>query len=93
MLKHEASAYESGRRHQSWWKWKLDPETVDAILLYAQPGHGRRANLYTDFTRGVGPGVPRTPAKAARDWTRPPLSASITGFGAIRRNASAPYEP
>ena len=53
MLKHEASAYESGRRHQSWWKWKLDPETVDAILLYAQPGHGRRANLYTDFTFAV----------------------------------------
>jgi DNA ligase-1 len=53
MLKHEGSAYESGRRHQSWWKWKLDPETVDAILLYAQPGHGRRANLYTDFTFAV----------------------------------------
>ena len=53
MLKHEDSAYESGRRHQSWWKWKLDPETVDAILLYAQPGHGRRANLYTDFTFAV----------------------------------------
>lgn len=72
MLKDEASAYESGRRHQSWWKWKLDPETVDAILLYAQPGHGRRANLYTDFTFAVwdqGSLVPLAKAYSGLDET------------------------
>ena len=36
-----------------WWKWKIDPYTVDAVLMYAQRGHGRRASLYTDYTFGV----------------------------------------
>jgi DNA ligase-1 len=36
-----------------WWKWKIEPHTVDAVLMYAQRGHGRRASLYTDYTFGV----------------------------------------
>jgi DNA ligase-1 len=39
-----------GRVRGDWWKWKIDPFTVDAVLVYAQRGHGRRAGLYTDFT-------------------------------------------
>jgi DNA ligase-1 len=52
MLKERASMYGVGRTKASgtWWKWKIDPYAIDAVLLYAQRGHGRRASLYTDFT-------------------------------------------
>lgn len=53
MLKDQSSIYNIGRKKGGWWKWKLDPYTIDAVLLYAQKGHGRRANLYTDFTFAV----------------------------------------
>lgn len=53
MLKHKDSRYETGRRRGKWWKWKVDPFTVDAVMVYAQAGHGRRANLYTDYTFAV----------------------------------------
>jgi DNA ligase-1 len=65
MLKRTTSTYFAGRKRGDWWKWKLDPWTVDAVMLYAQAGHGRRANLYTDFTFGVRDGndiVPFTKA-------------------------------
>ncbi|MFN6979282.1 MAG: cisplatin damage response ATP-dependent DNA ligase, partial [Gemmobacter sp.] len=47
MLKRAASAYTGGRRRGDWWKWKLDPHAIDAVMVYAQAGHGRRAALYT----------------------------------------------
>lgn len=50
MLKDKTSVYDVGRKKGSWWKWKIDPLTVDAVLIYAQSGHGRRAGLYTDYT-------------------------------------------
>ena len=53
MLKRRDSPYRSGRRRGDWWKWKIDPLTLDAVLLYAQAGHGRRSTLYTDYTFGV----------------------------------------
>jgi DNA ligase-1 len=53
MLKRRMSAYGVGRPKGDWWKWKVDPLTIDAVLIYAQPGHGRRASLYTDYTFGV----------------------------------------
>lgn len=53
MLKRASSAYGVGRRKGDWWKWKIDPYLVDAVLIAAQPGHGRRASLYTDYTFGV----------------------------------------
>lgn len=53
MLKRKDSAYGSGRRRGNWWKWKTDPLTADGVLIYAQSGHGRRANLYTDYTFAV----------------------------------------
>jgi DNA ligase-1 len=53
MLKRRDSAYGVGRRKGAWWKWKIDPLTVDAVLIYAQPGNGRRASLLTDYTFGV----------------------------------------
>ncbi|MCS7004005.1 MAG: ATP-dependent DNA ligase [Cytophagales bacterium] len=53
MIKLLNSPYHQGRKKGGWWKWKLEPYSIDAILLYAQKGHGRRAGLYTDFTFGV----------------------------------------
>jgi DNA ligase-1 len=53
VLKHCQSPYRSGRVRGDWWKWKVDPQTLDAVLLYAEPGHGRRSNLLTDYTFGV----------------------------------------
>ncbi len=53
MLKHRDSIYETGRRRGKWWKWKVDPYTVDAVMIYAQAGHGRRANLFTDYTFAI----------------------------------------
>lgn len=53
MLKRLASPYRAGRRRGDWWKWKIDPHTLDAVLIYAQAGHGRRANLLTDYTFAV----------------------------------------
>ncbi|HYO68241.1 MAG TPA: ATP-dependent DNA ligase, partial [Archangium sp.] len=53
MIKRLDSVYQHGRKRGDWWKWKIDPFTVDAVLLYAHPGHGRRAALYTDYTFAV----------------------------------------
>jgi DNA ligase-1 len=63
MLKQRDARYGSGRTKTdgTWWKWKIDPLSVDAVLIYAQAGHGRRASLYTDYTFAV--------------WSRPPRDA------------------
>jgi DNA ligase 1 len=67
MLKHRDARYGSGRRKQgdlaagTWWKWKIDPLSVDCVLVYAQAGHGRRASVYTDYTFAV--------------WNRRPVDA------------------
>ncbi|MEK6152383.1 ATP-dependent DNA ligase [Flavobacteriaceae bacterium 3-367] len=50
MLKHWDSPYRVGRKKGDWWKWKVDPLTIDAVLTYAMRGHGRRSNLFTDYT-------------------------------------------
>ena len=53
MLKRLGSPYRVGRRRGDWWKWKINPYSVDCVLIYAQPGNGRRASLFTDYTFGV----------------------------------------
>ena len=59
VLKHRDARYGTGRRKQddlaggTWWKWKIEPFSVDCVLVYAQPGHGRRASVYTDYTFAV----------------------------------------
>jgi DNA ligase-1 len=53
MLKRKSSGYQVGRKTGDWWKWKIDPLTIDAVMVYAQKGHGRRSNLYTDYTFAV----------------------------------------
>lgn len=53
MLKRLGSPYRTGRKRGDWWKWKIEPYSVDCVLIYAQSGHGRRASLLTDYTFGV----------------------------------------
>ena len=53
MLKQKNSHYHSGRKKGDWWKWKIDPLTIDAVLIYAQKGSGRRSAYYTDYTFAV----------------------------------------
>src|SRR5262249_23013796 len=53
MLKRRDSTYVAGRPRGPWWKWKRDPFTVDAVLMYAQRGHGKRSSYYSDYTFGV----------------------------------------
>ncbi|MFJ1300644.1 ATP-dependent DNA ligase [Pseudomonadota bacterium AL_CKDN230030165-1A_HGKHYDSX7] len=65
MLKRRSAPYQSGRRRGDWWKWKIDPLTIDAVLLYAQAGHGRRSTLYTDYTFGVWEGDALVPIAKA----------------------------
>jgi DNA ligase-1 len=94
MLKRRASAYGVGRRRGDWWKWKVDPMTVDAVMVYAQAGHGRRATLFTDFTFAVRDGEDFVPfAKAYSgltdgefaEITRWVRAHTLERFGPVRR--------
>lgn len=53
MLKQKNSVYHTGRKKGDWWKWKINPLTIDAVLIYAQKGSGRRSSYYTDYTFAV----------------------------------------
>ncbi len=66
MLKHREATYGTGRTRSegTWWKWKIEPFSVDAVLVYAQRGHGRRASVYTDYTFAVWNRTPRDAAEA-----------------------------
>ena len=65
MLKRKECAVRRGPQKGDWWKWKVEPYSVDAVLVYAQQGHGRRAGLYTDYTFSVWDGEALVPfAKA-----------------------------
>jgi DNA ligase-1 len=91
MLKRRDSVYGVGRRKGGWWKWKLDPYSVDAVMVYAQPGHGRRALLHTDYTFAVRDGDALVPfAKAYSGLT----DAEIREMDAwIRRNTVEKFGP
>jgi len=94
MLKRADSPYLAGRRRGDWWKWKLDPLVIDAVMIYAQAGHGRRANLFTDFTFAVWSGnelVPFTKAysgltdaefRRITQWVR---KNTLQRFGPVRQ--------
>jgi DNA ligase-1 len=66
MLKHRASRYGTGRTKSegTWWKWKIEPMSIDCVLIYAQAGHGRRASVYTDYTFAVWTRAPHDAAEA-----------------------------
>jgi DNA ligase-1 len=91
MLKRADSAYGTGRRKGHWWKWKLEPYSVDAVMIYAQPGHGRRASLHSDYTFGIWDGDKLVPfAKAYSGLT----DAEIRELDAwIRKNTIEKFGP
>ena len=64
MLKRNESTYQVGRKKGDWWKWKVDPLTIDAVLTYAMRGHGRRSNLFTDYTFAFGTKM----TKGKKNW-------------------------
>ena len=91
MLKRRSSPYGVGRRRGDWWKWKVDPLSVDAVLMYAQPGSGRRAGLYTDYTFGLWAGDHLVPfAKAYTGLTDEEIRR-VDAF--VRRNTLEKFGP
>ncbi|WP_312451553.1 ATP-dependent DNA ligase [Comamonas sp.] len=93
MLKALASPYKEGRRRGDWWKWKVDPFSIDAVLIYAQSGSGRRSTLHTDYTFAVWSGDALVPVAKAYSgltdveilrldkWIR---SHTVERFGPVR---------
>jgi len=91
MLKRKNATYQVGRRRGDWWKWKIDPLSVDAVMIYAQKGHGRRADLYTDYTFAVWDGDKLVPfAKAYSGLTDQEIS-KVDNF--VKRNTIEKFGP
>jgi ATP-dependent DNA ligase len=91
MLKRLASAYGVGRRRGDWWKWKVDPLTVDAVLIYAQPGSGKRAGLFTDYTFGIWEGDHLVPFAKAYSGLTDAEIRKVDAF--VRRNTLEKFGP
>lgn len=91
MLKRLSSPYFTGRRRGDWWKWKIDPYSVDAVMLYAQAGHGRRANLYTDFTFALRDGEAFVPFAKAYSGLTDAEFAEITRW--VQKNTLERFGP
>lgn len=91
MLKRADAPYNAGRRRGIWWKWKLDPLVVDAVMIYAQSGHGRRATLFTDFTFAVWDGDDLVPFAKAYSGLSDAEFAEITAW--VRRNTLERFGP
>lgn len=91
MLKQAQSPYRIGRKKGDWWKWKLDPLTIDAVMIYAQAGHGRRANLFTDFTFAVRDGDALVPFTKAYSGLKDAEFREITAW--VRKNTLQRFGP
>ena len=94
MLKRHGSPYRVGRRRGDWWKWKIEPYSIDCVLIYAQPGNGRRASLFRDYTFGVWDNGELVPfAKAYSGLTNEEIARvdswvrrnTVERFGPVRR--------
>jgi DNA ligase-1 len=91
MLKRLSSPYRVGRQRGDWWKWKIEPYTIDAVMIYAQRGSGRRASLYTDYTFAVWDDGELVPfAKAYSGLTDEEINR-VDSF--IRRNTVESFGP
>ncbi|MEM7481452.1 MAG: ATP-dependent DNA ligase [Acidobacteriota bacterium] len=91
MLKRRESSYRVGRKKGDWWKWKVDPYTVDAVMIYAQRGHGRRASQYTDYTFGVWDGDALVPFAKAYSGLTDAEIRKVDRF--VRRNTLERFGP
>jgi DNA ligase-1 len=91
MLKRKDSAYQVGRKRGDWWKWKIDPLTIDAVMIYAQKGSGRRSNLYTDYTFAVKDGDKLISFTKAYSGLTDKEFAQVDAF--VKRNAIEKFGP
>lgn len=91
MLKHGASEYKVGRKRGEWWKWKVDPLTIDAVMIYAMRGHGRRSNLYTDYTFAVQHGEELVPFTKAYSGLTDQEIARVDRF--VKQNTIERFGP
>ena len=91
MLKRLSAPYDVGRVRDTWWKWKVDPYTIDAVLIYAQKGHGKRSSLFSDYTFAVWKGAELVPfAKAYSGLSNSELR-EVDRF--VRRNTREAFGP
>ncbi|HMP91267.1 MAG TPA: ATP-dependent DNA ligase [Phnomibacter sp.] len=91
MLKHKQSPYLVGRKTGEWWKWKIEPLTIDAVMIYAQKGHGRRSNLYTDYTFAVRDGEKLVPFTKAYSGLTDKEFTEVDAF--VKKNALEKFGP
>jgi len=91
MLKRKNSAYGVGRKRGDWWKWKIDPLVIDAVMIYAQKGSGRRSNLYTDYTFAVRDGDKLVSFAKAYSGLTDKEFAEIDNF--VKRNSLEKFGP
>ena len=91
MLKRKNSIYQSGRKRGSWYKWKIDPLTIDCVMIYAQKGSGRRSNLYTDYTFAVKDGDKLISFTKAYSGLTDKEFAQIDSF--VKRNSIEKFGP
>ena len=91
MLKRKNSIYKDGRKRGDWWKWKIDPLTIDAVMIYAQKGSGRRSNLYTDYTFAVKDGDKLVTFAKAYSGLTDKEFAEVDNF--VKRNSIEKFGP
>lgn len=91
MLKRRDSPYRTGRHRGDWWKWKIDPYTIDAVLIYAQKGSGKRSNLFTDYTFAVWKGSELVPFAKAYSGLTDAEIRQVDNF--VRRNTKETFGP
>ena len=91
MLKRRAAGYGVGRTRGDWWKWKTEPYRIDAVLIAAQPGSGRRGGLYTDYTFGVWDGGALTPVAKAYSGLSNDEIAEVDAW--VRRHTVSRHGP
>jgi DNA ligase-1 len=91
MLKRKNSVYQTGRKRGDWWKWKIDPLVIDCVMIYAQKGHGRRSNLYTDYTFAVKDGPNLVSFTKAYSGLTDKEFAEVDSF--VKRNSLERFGP
>jgi len=91
MLKRKNAVYQAGRKRGDWWKWKIDPLVIDCVMIYAQKGHGRRSNLYTDYTFAVKDGDKLVSFTKAYSGLTDKEFAEVDNF--VKRNSLEKFGP
>ncbi|QDT09273.1 ATP-dependent DNA ligase [Planctomycetes bacterium K23_9] len=91
MLKRKDAVYDVGRVRGTWWKWKVAPYTIDAVLIYAQKGHGKRASLFTDYTFALWDGEALVPFAKAYSGLDDAEIRKVDHY--VRRNTKEKFGP